>query len=664
MMRPDRTASLEPLTFTLSAEELRRRGAECLANEQKRLGEVMGHAGAPAVENFLEPLNQILVTVRDIGAHGGLMFQAHPDPEVRQVGRELSEASDRFFNELRVDEAVYRAIRSIDLSGTDLETRVSVEKLLRDMRRAGVELDPSQRQQIVELANRIDRDANEFTANISAADRGVVVDGPESLRGLPEDFVSSHPRGTDGKIRITTKYPDIFPVMAYGADAELRRRLLHEFLNVAFPENLKVLDQLLTDRREFVHLLGYSDYARYAVEDKMTERPEVVVDFLDRIAQLLESPAKEDLERLLARKRKDLPEASQLEDWDGRLLPGGYYATKIREEEYGVDMRRLRAYLPYPAVRDGLFALCRELFEIEFRRHTDTPLWHPSVEAYDVTRNGVPLGRCYFDLVPRPGKYSHAAQFDVRTGVASDGLPQGALLCNFLSDQSPAEETRMEYRDVVTFFHEFGHLLHHLLSGHGRWLYTSMGFVEWDFIEAPSQLFEEWARDPATLARFARDPDTGEAIPADLVARLKQSEAVGRASAVLRQVFLATLSLEIYLRDPRGLDSSELFREVYEKRLRVPYDPEYHWVASFGHLTGYSAIYYTYLWSAVIARDLLTPFEAKGSLTDRETAERYAAEVLAPGGSRPAAELVRRFLGRDYNFDAFRRWVLAGVTPS
>ena len=583
------------------------------------------------MENFLEPLNRILVAVRDIGAHGGLMFQAHPSAETRQAGRELSEAADRFFNEFRVNEAIYRAVQSIDLVGADRETIVGVEKLLRDMRRAGVELVPVRRKQVVELANQIDRDSNEFAANIASSNRAVAAESSDALRGLPPDFLSSHSPGADGRIRISTKYPDLFPVMSYAADPELRRRLLHEFLNVAFPENLPVLDQLLGDRREFVRLLGYADYAQYAVEDKMTGRPQVVAEFLDRIAQLLDAPAKVDLARLLARKRKDLPGADELEDWDGRLWPGGYYATKIREEEHGVDMRRVREYLPYPAVRDGLFDLCRELFGLTFRPHTETPLWHPSVEAYDVERNGVPIGRCYFDFVPRPGKFNHAAQFDVRTGVIGSGLPQGALLCNFLSEQAPREHVRMEYRDVVTFFHEFGHLLHHLLSGDGRWLYTTMGFAEWDFIEAPSQLFEEWARDPATLARFARNPDTGETMPADLVARLKKSEAVGRAYGVLRQVFLATLSLEIYLRDPKGLDTSRLFREVYEKRLGVPYNPEYHWITSFGHLTGYSAIYYTYLWSAVIARDLLTPFEAKGSLTDRATAERYVTEVLAPG---------------------------------
>lgn len=657
-----RDASLGSLPFSLSATELRRRGAETIAGERDRLSLLVGGDAPNTVADLLDPLNDILVAVRDAGVHGGLMFQVHPDPEVRQAGRELSEAADEFFNEFRVNERVYRRVRSIDLSGEDPATRLGVQKLLREMRRAGVEQTPPMRAQIVALANQLDRTSNEFSGNISSAERGVSVEGPDVLRGLPGDYVAAHAPGPDGRIRISTKYPDLFPVMNYADDGELRRRLFYEFMNVAFPENIPVLEKLLRDRRVFVHLLGYSDYARYAVEDKMTERPEVVAAFLDRVADLLKEPARLDVLRFLARKQKDHPEATELEDWDGRLWPPGYYATKIREEEFGIDLRLLRSYLPYSAVRNGLFDLCRELFGLEFRAHTQTELWHPSVEAYDVTRNGTPIGRCYFDLVPRPGKFSHAAQFDVRTGVLGRGLPQGALICNFLDEKTPPSEARMDYRDVVTFFHEFGHLIHHLLAGHGRWLYTSMSFVEWDFIEAPSQLFEEWARDPATLARFARNPDTGESIPPAIVARLKESEALGRAAAFLRQVALATVSLEIHLRDPAGLDSSALVREVFSKRAGIPFNPEYHPVASFGHLTGYSAIYYTYLWSAVIARDLLTPFESKGSLTDRATAERYAAEVLAPGGSRPAAELVRRFLGREYTFDAFERWVLAGTS--
>ena len=657
-----RSASLGALPFTLSAEELRRRGADALSSESGRLGALLSDPAPATVEGFLEPLDRILTAVRDLGAHAGLLFQVHPEESVRRAARELSEAADRFFNEFRVDGRAYAKVRSVDLAAENDETRFVVAKLLRDMRRYGAERSDEERQELIALTNALDSTMNEFNGNIASSHRGVPVADPDALRGLPPDFFTAHPPGANGEIWLSTKYPDLIPVLNYGDDPELRRRLLFEAMNVAFPENVPVLALLLSQRREFARRLGHDDFAEFVLEDKMAGRPAAVREFLDRVARLLQDAAPKEFALLLERKRRDHPDATQLDDWDGRTGVGNYYLTKVREEQFGVDLRRLREYLPFPRVRDGLFDLCRELFGIEFRPNRSVVAWHPTVEVYDVVRNGTPYGRVYFDFVPRAGKYTHAAHFDVRTGLRGGDLPEGALICNFLSPTVPPAEARMDYRDVVTFFHEFGHLVHHLFSGHGRWLYGTMMGLEWDFIEAPSQLFEEWARDPATLSRFARSPETGEVIPAELLEKLRESEALGRAGYLLRQVALASISLEVHLRDPSGLDPVRLFAEVYERRMGFPFNPDYHWVASFGHLTGYSAIYYTYLWSAVIARDLLTPFGAKGSLTDRDVAERYATEVLAPGGSRPAAELVRRFLGRDYTFAAFERWALAAHT--
>ncbi|HEV2230779.1 MAG TPA: M3 family metallopeptidase, partial [Thermoplasmata archaeon] len=242
-------------------------------------------------------------------------------------------------------------------------------------------------------------------------------------------------------------------------------------------------------------------------------------------------------------------------------------------------------------------------------------------------------------------------------GIEGLQLPQSALVCNFLDPGVPAESARMEHGDVVTFFHEFGHLLHALLSGHARWSYNSQGGIEWDFVEAPSQLFEEWARDPATLGRFARDPDTGETIPTDLLAKLERSTAVGRASRWTRQVALSEASLALYDRDPSGLDPEQSLKEAYARYSLVPLDDAYHFEAAWGHLTGYSAFYYTYVWSLVIARDLLSPFLTQGNLTDPEIARRYAEHILSAGSRRPAAELITSYLGRPFDFRAFERWV-------
>src|SRR5271157_1015641 len=228
-----RAASLGALTFGLSAEELKRAGSRVLETEQTRLRELLEGKAPSTVEGFLEPLNRILVAVRDAGLHGALLFQVHPDTETRRAGRELSEAADRFYNEFRVNTEVYRRLQAIDLAREDSATRLGVEKLLRDMRRAGVERPAPERERGLALQNHLDSLANEFNGNISSGERSVTVDHPSDLAGLPDDFVAAHPPGPDGKVRISTKYPDCYPVMSYAQDPEVRRRVLFELLNVA-----------------------------------------------------------------------------------------------------------------------------------------------------------------------------------------------------------------------------------------------------------------------------------------------------------------------------------------------------------------------------------------------------------------------------------------------
>jgi thimet oligopeptidase len=649
--------------WTLTAEDLRRTANDVVRESTERLDTLVRSSGVPTIAGFLRPLDRILLEVRNVGSHGSFLFAVHPDPAVRTAAREASEASDRFFNAFRTNEPVYRALRSLDREATDGPTRFAVERMEREMRRSGVEKDAESRARLVALNNLIDRIGNQYNENIARLDRSIEVDAPTGLRGLPDDFVTSHPADASGKVRLTTKYPDFHPVMAYAEEAEVRRTLLSAFMNRAYPENLPVLDQLLRERNELARSLGYPTYAAFALEDKMIERPDVARVFLERVAERLREPARQHEARLLERKRKDEPSAARVELWDASFFGQGYYDSKILREEYGFDTKRLRAYLPYIQIRDGLFALCEELFGLRFHRVEAPEVWHPTVETYDVTEGARPLGRIFLDLVPREGKYNHAACFTVREGIGDVQLPQAALVCNFIEPTTPVAQARMQYSEVVTFFHEFGHLLHALFSGHGPWVYTGGSFVEWDFIEAPSQLFEEWARDPATLARFARNPETGEPVPKELLERLKAAEGFGRPHAWLRQVALAAISLELYDRDPAGVDTTVFFREVFGRYIPAPLEPDYHPQAAWGHLTGYSAFYYTYVWSLVIARDLLRPFLEKGNLTDPEIAARYVREILTPGGQRPASALVQAYLGRDFNFDAFDAWVRTDPRP-
>jgi thimet oligopeptidase len=258
---------------------------------------------------------------------------------------------------------------------------------------------------------------------------------------------------------------------------------------------------------------------------------------------------------------------------------------------------------------------------------------------------------------PREAKYKHFAQFTLASGQAGVRLPEGVLVCNF-PRPAPGAPALLEHRDVETFFHEFGHLLHHVLGGHTRWAAQSGVATEWDFVEAPSQMLEEWVWDPAVLATFARHVETGQPIPADLVRRMKAADEYGKGLGVRQQMFYAAASLELHRRDPAGLDTTALGAELQERYTPFRHVEGTYFLESFGHLDGYSAIYYTYMWSLVIAKDLFGPFQAAG-LMSPEPARRYRKAILEAGGSKPAAELVKDFLGRSSSFDAYERWLNA-----
>ena len=587
------------------------------------------------------------------------MFHAHPDPDVRKAGREIAEAADRFLNAIRTNEPVYRALRELPLSSEDPATRLAVAKMQREMRRAGVELDSAGRARVLDLSNQIAFASNQYAENMASSVRFIEVENRSELDGMPEDFIASHPPNGNGKIRISIDYPDWLAIHTYCKSEEVRRRLFQEAMNRAYPENVPVIEQLLRLRAELAHMLGYPNFAAYAIEDKMLATPEAVHSLLDHAETTLRPLANVEYSRQLERKRKDDSRAGRLGWWDLRLMSPGYYEQRLTEEEYGETTGRLRDYLPYGKVRDGLFALCQELFGVAITRVALAEVWHPSVEAYDVTRGDGLLGRFYLDLVPRDGKYTHNATFVVRTGLEGIELPQAALICNFLDPNAPRDTVRMQHADVVTFFHEFGHLLHDLFSGHGRWLHNTWLSLEWDFIEVPSQLFEEWARDPEVLQRFAENPETGAKPPEEMLQRLRIVDRFGRSGYWLLVLGWSAAALELYERDPASFEIPSVIRDSIARYTPIAYEPEYHLETGWPHITGYSAYFYTYLWSMILARDILQPFQERGSLIDPQVAKRYMAEILVPGSSRPAAELFRRFMGRDYTFDAFERWIRA-----
>jgi thimet oligopeptidase len=299
-----------------------------------------------------------------------------------------------------------------------------------------------------------------------------------------------------------------------------------------------------------------------------------------------------------------------------------------------------------------------KLFDVKLRKLKDAPVWHSSVECYEMFRNDALAGRFYLDMHPRENKYNHAAEFTVRSGVAGMQIPEAALICNFPGGVE-GDPGLMEHSDVVTFFHEFGHLLHHLFGGQQQWVGVSGIQTEWDFVEAPSQMLEEWAWDPETLATFAKHYQTNEPIPADLVKKMRRASEFGKGLQIRTQMSYARLSLSCHDRNPREIDTDALTKSIYETYRPFKYVDGTHFQCSFGHLTDYSAVYYTYMWSLVIAKDFFGQFD-RSNLLATDTARRYRDSILTPGGSKPASQLVKDFLGRDFSFDAWRAWLEEG----
>jgi thimet oligopeptidase len=584
--------------------------------------------------------SDIAIGTASSAAH--LLSEVHPDATLRAAAEERAQAAEDLVTERGLDHELWKVLAATDPDGLEPGAVRVRDRVLRDFRRAGVDRSPEDRDRLRALAQRCTELGLEFSRNIRDDVRTVRV-RPEQLDGLPEDFRAEHPAGDDGLVTLTTEYPDLLPVRTYATDPSVRLALTTEHQRIGWPANEQVLAELLQLRAERATLLGYPDWPTYDAEVKMIGSGSAIADLVERLDGLTAEHAAHDVEVMLARYRQDVPGAEAVTAADNL-----YYDQIIKNEQYDVDFREVREYFRYEAVKPGVLDVVSRLFGIALER-VEAPTWHEDVEVYDVTDDGRAIGRVYLDMHPRAGKFNHAAQFPLVPGIAGRSLPEGTLVCNFPTGL-------MEHDDVLTFFHELGHLVHEVLGGNQPWAMFSGVATEWDFVEAPSQLLEEWGWDAGVLGSFATNA-AGEPIPAELVERMRRADAFGRGAWTRRQLNYTALSYGLHADPPTDLAT---YTADVDARFG-PYTPipETHQYAGFGHLDGYGSAYYTYLWSLVIAKDLRTAFT--DGLMDPVVGRRYRDAILAPGGSADAADLVERFLGRPSAFEAFEAWLAEGT---
>jgi thimet oligopeptidase len=579
-------------------------------------------------------------------ARSSLAHETHPDAAVRKAAEECSQQASALQSEWSLDRGIYDALSSLHRDRLDAAARFYVDRTLLQFRIAGVDKDEATRARLKELDAELVKLSQQFSRNIRESTGSVELD-PADLDGLPDDFRKAHaPRG-DGKVVLTTDYPDYYPFMSFAKSSAARERLWKAY-RMRAENNLPVLDQILAKRYEKARLLGFADWADVVTADKMIGNGKNAAEFIEKIAAAANARAQRDYADLLARKRKDDPAATEVKPWDA-----GYLGERIKAEQYGVDARDVRPYFQYDNIRNAVLATTAKMFGIRYQKVSGAKVWHPSVEVYDVFDGSRLLGRIYLDMHPRANKYKHAAQFTLVPGKHGVALPEGVLVCN-LPEAGPNDPGLMDHGDAVTFFHEFGHLVHHIFSGQRRWAGAD---IEWDFIEAPSQMLEEWTRDARTLRTYAVHYQTKQPIPLELAQKLRRADEFGKGMQVRSQMALAAISLGLHDRDPKGLDTTAFAAQQNEKYTPFKYVPGTHFQTVFGHLDGYSAAYYTYMWSLVIAKDMYSEFTAHGNIMDPAVAARYRHAVLDATGTKPAAELVKDFLGRPYSFKAYEDWL-------
>ncbi|MGC1362553.1 MAG: M3 family metallopeptidase, partial [Silvibacterium sp.] len=562
--------------------------------------------------------------------------------------------------ELGLNQKVYQALNEIDSESSDAPTRHYLERTLLQYRLAGVDKDEPTRNRLKELQDKATLLSLTFSRNVQDGGNKVTVDNASDLDGLPPDFLEAHKPAEDGKITLTTDFPDYLPVMTFAKSNALRERMFLAYNTRAYPQNKQILLDLLAIRKEIAQLLGFSMWADLATADQMMESAANMQAFLDELDHASKGGAEKEYAMLL-----EFSGQSQID-----AASRGYWLEQYRRSAFDFDSQSVRPYFPYDRVEQGVLATAARLFQVEFRPAPDAETWHPDVVAYDVYDRSTHIGRFYLDMHPREGKDKWFSAHPLIPGIAEHPagrqIPEAALICNFPGGPSASKSGDpglMQHSDVVTYFHEFGHLMHALLGGHQNWAGISGIATEGDFVEVPSQMLEEFFRDPRLLATFAHHYETNEPIPADLVLKMNRAGAFGRADGVRTQLFYTTCSLKTHTEDPATLDLDDLFKSLYTRFLPYQWIDGNRMYAAFGHLVGYSSNYYTYLYDKVIALDFFSQF-ARTNLLDDPIAMKYRRTVLDPGGSLPGKEIVQRFLGRSQSTDAFTDWIGEEFQPA
>jgi thimet oligopeptidase len=609
-----------------------------LRTEVKRL-EALPPARSGDTRKVFTELNDLQIRIEDLQGPVEILNNVSPDKAVRDNAEACLVAITKFSTDLLQSEKLYARFKAVKpRDAIDVKMRKNTLESFED---TGVALPAEKRQRMNAILGRLDELAKEFSRTIRDNNQKLVFTADE-VKGLPPAYLAAAKRDDQGNYLLGFDYPSYNPFMEYADDGAARKRYQIAFTNRGTPKNLATLKEAMDLRKEMAGLFGLPSYAHFAIRRKMAQDPEAVYKFLGEVGVAVKQVEGKELDELRDYRAKATgvtPEAAKIERWDV-----GYWQRKLKAERYTIDQTALRKYFPTDAVIPWIMQVSSTLYGIDFKR-AEVPLWHPEVQYYDVfdSASHARIGGIYLDMFPRDGKYGHAAAWPTRGSTTlANRTPISVLVTNF-------DRAGLDSDELETMVHEFGHVLHGVLS-HTRYLAQSGTSVEGDFVEAPSQMYEEWARTLEPLSLIAGFCKNGcPAVDAALVKRLDAAHNYGRGIRYSRQLNYASFDMDIHNKAP-GDPLVEWDR--MENATLLGHIPQTQFPGQFDHLmNGYGAGYYGYMWSEVMALDMLSRYQAK--LMNPAVGMRYRKTILSRGSEATGSELVRDFLGRAPNSKAF-----------
>jgi thimet oligopeptidase len=602
-------------------------------------------------DNTLGRVERASAALVDSAAADGLLYLSSPDSSVRAASQTCSQHLAGLSVELGADPHIYSAAVALARPGvlSDPAQRKIAELYVEQGRHAGAGLDSAMRARVTSLFNRLNDVQREYGVAIAADTTTIRISAAEA-KGLPPQLVSVFKPVSGGGYIVPVNESTMGPFMMNETSSDARARAWAANFRRGGIGNVRRVEVALALRDTLATAFGFPNWATYQLDTHMAKDPNRVVTFLDQIDSRLAPKARAEMADLAVMKR---------ESGDSSPMTASdiaYYNAMLRRTKYKVDPEEIRQYFPVDQVITGVFGIYHDLLGVTFNEISPADAWAPGVREFAVsdTKTQKPIGWIFLDLYPRPNKYDHFATFPIRPAVywadGSVNRPVSAIIGNWPAGQ-PGKPALLSHGDVITFFHEFGHLMDMTLV---HTPYPTLDNLRQDFVEAPSQMLENWMWTPTALARVSRNVTTGKPLPPDLIKRMIALRQLGAGYGNSIQAFLAMYDMRLHM-SPVPLDTKATWDSVSARMLPgIHFTGDYP-VASFGHLMGgYDAGYYGYLWSKAYAQDLFTRFEKDGVMS-QSAGMAYRHDILEPGGVREPDVLLQAFLGRPLNYDAFYR---------